>query len=95
MDEQIVFEQLGRKKNAIWSLLLASGYLKVVYTDLGNPSGYVNYKLSLTNREVHIMFEDMIRDWFTTSDVDCSDFIQALLAGDKKSDESLYEQSGS
>ena len=28
IDEQIVFEQLERKKNAIWSLLLASGYLK-------------------------------------------------------------------
>ena len=29
MDEQIVFEQLQKKKGAIWSLLLASGYLKV------------------------------------------------------------------
>lgn len=84
MDEQIVFEQLSRKKNAIWSLLLASGYLKVVYTDLGNPSGYVNYRLALTNREIHIMFEDMIRDWFTTPDIDCGDFFRALLAGDKK-----------
>ena len=27
-DEQIVFDQLGRNENAIWSLLLASGYLK-------------------------------------------------------------------
>ena len=29
-DEQIVFEQLQQDKNAIWSLLLASGYLKVL-----------------------------------------------------------------
>ncbi len=28
-DEQIVFEQLEKDENAIWSLLLASGYLKV------------------------------------------------------------------
>ena len=27
-DEQIVFDQLGKNENAIWSLLLASGYLK-------------------------------------------------------------------
>lgn len=27
-DEQIVFSQLGKDKSAIWSLLMASGYLK-------------------------------------------------------------------
>lgn len=30
IDEQIVYNQLSTKKNAVWSLLLASGYLKVV-----------------------------------------------------------------
>lgn len=30
IDEQIAFEQLDREENAIWSLLLASGYLKVM-----------------------------------------------------------------
>ena len=29
MGEQIIYDQLSTKKNAIWSLLLASGYLKV------------------------------------------------------------------
>lgn len=29
-DEQIIFEQLDQNENAIWSLLLASGYLKAV-----------------------------------------------------------------
>ena len=29
IDEQLVFEQLDNDENAIWSLLLASGYLKV------------------------------------------------------------------
>ena len=28
IDEQLVFEQLDNDENAIWSLLLASGYLK-------------------------------------------------------------------
>ena len=28
IDEQIVFEQLGQNENAVWSLLLAGGYLK-------------------------------------------------------------------
>ena len=30
IDEQIAFEQLDREENALWSLLLASGYLKVL-----------------------------------------------------------------
>ena len=29
IDEQIIFSQLGKRRDAIWSLLLASGYLKV------------------------------------------------------------------
>ena len=30
IDEQIVFDQLGYSANAVWSLLLATGYLKVL-----------------------------------------------------------------
>ena len=62
IDEEIIFEQLGKKKNAIWSLLLGSGYLRVdrIFVD-ENTDRYV-YQLKLTNREVRMMFEDMIRD---------------------------------
>ena len=35
-DEQIVFEQLEQDENAIWSLLLASGYLKVKKVEYEN-----------------------------------------------------------
>ena len=30
IDEQVVYNQISMKRNAVWSLLLASGYLKVV-----------------------------------------------------------------
>ena len=33
IDEEIIFEQLQRKKGAIWSLFLAGGYLKVVKSE--------------------------------------------------------------
>ena len=36
-DEQIVFDQLGRNENAIWSLLLASGYLKAEQVEYRGP----------------------------------------------------------
>ena len=81
IDEQIVYNQLSTKKNAIWSLLLASGYLRVVDTTFVERTGRTYYKLVLTNKEVHIMFEDMVRDWFSVNDY-YNDFIKALLLGD-------------
>ena len=81
IDEQIVYNQLSTKKNAIWSLLLASGYLRVSGTTFVERTGRTYYKLVLTNKEVHIMFEDMVRDWFSENDY-YSDLIKALLLGD-------------
>ncbi len=83
MDEQIVYNQLFTKKNAVWSLLLASGYLKVVRKIFVEGTGRIQYELALTNKEVHIMFENMIQDWFSGND-DYNDFIRALLQDDLK-----------
>ncbi len=83
IDEQIVYDQLYAKKNAIWSLLLASGYLKVVETVFVEKTGRTYYDLALTNKEVRIMFENMIQDWFAGND-DYNDFIRALLLDDVK-----------
>ncbi len=83
IDEQIVYNQLFAKKNAIWSLLLASGYLKVVETVFVEKTGRTYYDLALTNKEVRIMFENMIQDWFAGND-DYNDFIRALLLDDVK-----------
>lgn len=82
LDEQIVFAQLTTSTTAIWSMLLASGYLKVTKHEINERTGRDEYSLALTNREVHLMFEDMIRDWFTEVTEDYNDFITALLQGD-------------
>ena len=87
IDEQIVYSQLDGNERAVWSLLLASGYLKVLsfesYRDI--PEGtYPKYELALTNREVRLMFGNMIRDWFSVAEADYNDFIKALLLGDVK-----------
>ena len=83
IDEQIVYNQLNEKKNAVWSLLLASGYLKVSGKAFEERSGHMRYELALTNKEVHIMFADMVQDWFSGSE-DYNDFIRALLLDDIK-----------
>ena len=82
IDEQIVYSQLGRNEEGIWSLLLASGYLKVLsyesYLDI--PEGKrPRYELALTNLEVRLTFLNMVRDWFSPVETDYNDFIRAML----------------
>ena len=81
IDEQIVYDQLGQDESAVWSLLVASGYLKlenvVIY-------GYTECDLLLTNGEVKLMFENMVSRWFRGRQYEYNSFIKALLKGDKK-----------
>ena len=85
VDEQIIFDQLDTDENAIWSLFLAGGYLKVESYVLNEDTGADLYELALTNKEVKIMFQKMIRKWFTRSGTVYNGFIRALLQDDVKS----------
>ncbi len=87
VDEQIVYNQLDDNENAIWSLLLASGYLKVLSRD--DMSGLeigekTYYELTITNKEVRLMFGNMVSSWFGKSSADYNAFIKAMLMGDRK-----------
>ncbi len=54
INEEIVFHQLEGSGLAVWSLLLAAGYLKIIAVH-GKE-----YELALTNYEVQQTFEDMV-----------------------------------
>lgn len=85
IDEQIIYEHLDVDESAIWSLLLASGYLKVCSTKVHeSASGQWKrtYDLEITNFEVKVMFRNMVRDWFASSASNYNDFIQALMKDD-------------
>ena len=86
VDEQIVYNMLDADETAIWSLLLASGYLKVIrfeeYAKSDSGINALNCELAITNLEVRLMFGGVIRGWFAESRSDYNDFIKALLAGD-------------
>lgn len=88
IDEQIVYSRLNGNEEAVWSLLLASGYLKIAAYDRTAilQEGYYKpeYQLMLTNREVKVMFRNMISDWFSATEGDYNEFIKALLKGDLK-----------
>lgn len=86
IDEQIVYNQLNGSEKAIWSLLLASGYLKVLsyeeYEKDGEDITDPKYELAITNHEVKLMFRQMVRGWFDRVYSDYNDFEKALLLGD-------------
>ena len=85
IDEQIVYNQLDDNESAVWSLLLASGYLKVLSfdsVDLIACTDEVMYELALTNNEVLRMFYGLVRKWFGLAKHHYNDFVKALLRGD-------------
>ena len=84
IDEQLVFEQLDNDENAIWSLLLASGYLKVDSLEKRGLTLEPWYHLSITNLETVSMFSNMFRGWFNASVSNYNGFIRALLRGNVK-----------
>lgn len=81
-DEQIVYNQLDHNVNAIWSLLLASGYLKVKQVDYRGITREPWYTLDITNVETLSMFKSMFQDWFQNQDTNYGYFIKALIDGD-------------
>ena len=81
IDEQIIFDQLSQNRNAIWSLLLASGYLKTERIIREHTNDEPVYVLSLTNFEVKRMFSRMVKSWFNENN-DFNDFVKAMLRGD-------------
>ena len=81
IDEQIVFDQLNDNTNAVWSLLLATGYLKVVKRDVMEEDDW--YMLKLTNYEVKRMFRKMVKGWFDgIAKMPYNNFIKAFLMND-------------
>lgn len=80
-DEQIVFSQLGKNKSAIWSLLMASGYLKPDKVEYKGELLEPWYHLSITNLETVSMFSNMFKGWFDSDSSNYGEFVQALLKG--------------
>ena len=83
-DEQIVFNQLDQNENAIWSLLMAAGYLKPEQVEYRGELMKPWYHLKITNLETSSMFADMFAGWFQSSISSYNDFISALIQGNLK-----------
>ena len=85
IDEQIIYNQLDGNDVAVWSLLVASGYLKVIgyeAPELIESGREPLYELALTNHEVRCMFYKMVRDWFNRVKPIYHNFVKAMFLGD-------------
>ena len=82
VDEGLVFASLKTSKEAIWGLLLFSGYLTL--TELPDYVGTrFSCKLRIPNQEVYALFQDLVQDYFTDTFLDSwSDLLKALITGD-------------
>jgi len=83
-DEQIVFDQLETKENAIWSLMVASGYLKIDKIEYRGILHVPWYHLKITNLETLGMFSEMFAGWFQNTRSNYNAFIKAMLCGNIK-----------
>ena len=81
IDEQIMFSQLDGNTDAVWSLLLATGYLKVLGVEVVGERKDMLYTLTITNMETRIMFENMVKGWFAgDTGIVYNEFIRAMLS---------------
>ncbi len=83
IEEEIIFSDLDTKKSAVWSLLLASGYLKALRV-VQNRRGKTAYELALTNGESTAIFDELVTGWFSNNRMDYSEFSDALISGNKE-----------
>jgi hypothetical protein len=85
VDEQIIYNRLDTSPDAVWSLLLATGYLKTIHAMTEKEAADLDserlYTMALTNLEVRRMFSRMIQDWFAQTG-GLSRFAKAMLQGD-------------
>lgn len=79
LDENVNFQELENSPDAVWSLLLAAGYVKA---DRVTFYGTTECDLSITNRETVLLFDKMVQGWFASSLEERSILIRALKNDD-------------
>lgn len=78
----MLFGQLDTDESAIWSLLLASGYLKPDAIEYRGELLEPWYHLSITNLETRSMFSTIFKGWFKGAISNYNRFMSAIISGD-------------
>jgi hypothetical protein len=92
LDENVVLDRLDRSPDALWSLLVFSGYLKAEER-LRDPMEQSAHFLTIPNQEVRLVYTSTFRDWMQVHmqghGGNLDRLTRALLSGDA---ETLEEQ---
>lgn len=86
LDENVVLSELKTNDDALWSLLVFSGYLKADPMPYDSVVGKVVYRLSIPNREVREVYASTFQRWIkshlTSQGGDIGKLSRAMLSGD-------------
>ena len=86
IDENVAFQELAYDADAIWSLLVLSGYLKAEEHAPASALGPASYALSIPNVEVRQVYASTFQQWMKVrlreGGGDLERLTRALLAGD-------------
>jgi len=86
IDDNIVFTNLSNDEEALWSLLLHSGYLRYDNIAVDEETGSEIADLSLPNSEILCLFKkDIVKNWFTPAPSkmrDLTNMMNNLTSGD-------------
>jgi hypothetical protein len=90
IEEGTVFSELKNNPNAVWSLLLFSGYLTLAAT----PSYGIPCRLKIPNVEVGELYQSMIKAWFVNSiqESKYSMLLNSLIAGDVETFSLVFQE---
>lgn len=82
INEYMVFGDLQRDQNAVWSLLLFAGYLKAVEST--REKNHIRCVLTAPNYEVQVLFEDIVHGWLSEplGEDNYQSLLNSLLRGD-------------
>lgn len=80
----MVFGQLDTDESAIWSLLLANGYLKPDAIEYRGELLEPWYHLSITNLETRSMFSAIFKGWFKGAISNYQKYSAFLMLGEKR-----------
>ena len=91
VDDNIVFRDIRSSVNALWSFLLFSGYLKIKTDTL--VEGIHHCDLLIPNREVAVLYRQIILGWFETSihSEHHRMMLEALLNGETDTFEDIFQ----
>jgi hypothetical protein len=82
ISENLVFADIDTKEEALWSLLLYAGYLKVISSEL--IGSRLIAQMSIPNKEVSFVYDEIVEGWFSRAiSLESYDsFVRSLFTGD-------------